>query len=64
MPKRQDDVWTARVSTRKDNWSSDTIGRKLLEGMGWSEGKGLGINQQGETEVIKLTSHRGTGGFV
>eukprot|EP00127_Corallochytrium_limacisporum_P002373 Clim_evm14s119 gene=Clim_evmTU14s119 len=38
-------------------WSRDNekLGQKLLQKMGWKEGKGLGANQQGETEHIKVS---------
>jgi len=50
-----------RISVDPQNitWKSDNgkIGQKLLEKMGWSEGKGLGQNEQGVTENIRLKAN-------
>ncbi|EFN76107.1 Pin2-interacting protein X1 [Harpegnathos saltator] len=52
-------------SRRKKKWSidpqgkrwskdNDKIGQKMLEKMGWTSGKGLGINEQGITEHVRV----------
>lgn len=39
------------------NWSTNTtnFGYKMLLKMGWTEGKGLGINEQGSINYVKTT---------
>ncbi|XP_058020813.1 PIN2/TERF1-interacting telomerase inhibitor 1 [Ahaetulla prasina] len=44
------------VDPRNSAWSKDEskFGQKMLEKMGWSKGKGLGAQEQGSTEHIKV----------
>ncbi|KAI4497215.1 hypothetical protein M0802_007699 [Mischocyttarus mexicanus] len=44
------------LNPRGKDWSNDTnkFGQKMLEKMGWTIGKGLGINEQGSTDHIKI----------
>ncbi|RVE73397.1 hypothetical protein OJAV_G00048970 [Oryzias javanicus] len=46
----------------KDGLTSDNIGSKMLQAMGWQEGKGLGRHQQGITTPIAASLRaKGTG---
>ncbi|XP_065334887.1 PIN2/TERF1-interacting telomerase inhibitor 1 [Cloeon dipterum] len=45
------------LNPRNHSWTADTdnVGKKLMERMGWSKGKGLGREEQGTTEHIRVT---------
>ncbi|NXA52563.1 PINX1 inhibitor, partial [Nothocercus julius] len=51
---RRKQKWS--VDPRNSAWSKDEskFGQKMLEKMGWSKGKGLGAQEQGNTEHIKV----------
>ncbi|XP_076611718.1 PIN2/TERF1-interacting telomerase inhibitor 1 [Chaetodon auriga] len=51
---RRKQKWS--VDPRNSAWSNDDskFGQKMLERMGWSKGKGLGRNEQGSTDHIKV----------
>ncbi|ERE90209.1 PIN2/TERF1-interacting telomerase inhibitor 1 isoform X1 [Cricetulus griseus] len=51
---RRKQKWT--VDPRNTAWSNDDskFGQRMLEKMGWSKGKGLGAQEQGATEHIKV----------
>ncbi|XP_072490943.1 PIN2/TERF1-interacting telomerase inhibitor 1 [Notamacropus eugenii] len=51
---RRKQKWSA--DPRNTAWSNDDskFGQKMLEKMGWSKGKGLGAQEQGATEHIKV----------
>ncbi|KAI7834378.1 PIN2/TRF1-interacting protein, partial [Kickxella alabastrina] len=44
------------IDPRNQAWSNDKsrFGFKMLEKMGWSEGKGLGANEDGLKEHVKI----------
>ncbi|KAL6049919.1 PIN2/TERF1-interacting telomerase inhibitor 1 isoform X1 [Balamuthia mandrillaris] len=50
---------------RNTLWANDTskFGYKMLQRMGWSEGKGLGLNEDGQTEHIKVKKKDNTEGI-
>ncbi|KAL1781249.1 PIN2/TERF1-interacting telomerase inhibitor 1 isoform X1 [Sigmodon hispidus] len=52
--RRRKQKWT--LDPRNTAWSNDDskFGQKMLEKMGWSKGKGLGAQEQGATEHIKV----------
>ncbi|XP_038627058.1 PIN2/TERF1-interacting telomerase inhibitor 1 [Tachyglossus aculeatus] len=52
---RRKQKWS--LDPRNSAWSNDDskFGQKMLEKMGWSKGKGLGAQEQGATEHIKVT---------
>lgn len=62
--RRRKQKWT--VDPRNTAWSNDDskFGQRMLEKMGWSKGKGLGAQEQGATEHIKVkvkNNHLGLG---
>ncbi|XP_027962276.1 PIN2/TERF1-interacting telomerase inhibitor 1-like [Eumetopias jubatus] len=59
--------WT--VDPRNTAWSNDDskFGQRMLEKMGWSKGKGLGAQEQGATDHIKVqvkNNHLGLGATI
>ncbi|KAL6096038.1 pinx1 [Pungitius sinensis] len=61
---RRKQKWS--VDPRNSSWSKDEskFGQKMMERMGWSKGKGLGRNEQGSTDNIKVkvkNNHCGLG---
>ncbi|XP_063156979.1 PIN2/TERF1-interacting telomerase inhibitor 1 [Candoia aspera] len=53
------------MDPRNSAWSKDEskFGQKMLEKMGWSKGKGLGAQEQGNTEHIKVQVKNNTLGL-
>ena len=53
--RRQKQKWT--LNPRGKQWSEDgeKFGQKMLEKMGWTSGKGLGANEQGMTEHVRVS---------
>ncbi|KAL8185030.1 UNVERIFIED_CONTAM: PIN2/TERF1-interacting telomerase inhibitor 1 [Gekko kuhli] len=51
---RRKQKWS--VDPQNSTWSKDEskFGQKMLEKMGWSKGKGLGAQEQGKTEHIRV----------
>ncbi|XP_064601422.1 PIN2/TERF1-interacting telomerase inhibitor 1-like [Liolophura sinensis] len=45
------------IDPRGSSWSKDEtkFGQKMLEKMGWSKGRGLGVNEDGRTEHVKIS---------
>ncbi|KAM3930276.1 PIN2/TERF1-interacting telomerase inhibitor 1 [Leptodactylus fuscus] len=60
---RRKQKWS--VDPRNSTWSKDEskFGQKMLEKMGWSKGKGLGAQEQGATEHIKVQVKNNTLGL-
>ncbi|XP_043256268.1 probable WRKY transcription factor protein 1 [Colletes gigas] len=52
---RRKQKWT--LNPRGKQWSEDStkFGQKMLEKMGWTSGKGLGANEQGMTEHVRVS---------
>ncbi|CAK9827426.1 PIN2/TERF1-interacting telomerase inhibitor 1 [Anthophora retusa] len=53
--QRRKQRWT--LNPRGKQWSEDSnkYGQKILEKMGWTNGKGLGVNEQGMTEHVRTS---------
>ncbi|KAF7417796.1 hypothetical protein HZH68_000449 [Vespula germanica] len=53
------------LNPRGKDWSNDTnkFGQRMLEKMGWTTGKGLGINEQGTTQHVKVKVKNDTVGI-
>ncbi|KAB1256048.1 PIN2/TERF1-interacting telomerase inhibitor 1 [Camelus dromedarius] len=65
--RRRKQKWS--VDPRNTAWSNDDskFGQRMLERMGWSKGKGLGAQEQGATEHIKVqvkNNHLGLGATI
>ncbi|XP_015093738.2 PIN2/TERF1-interacting telomerase inhibitor 1 isoform X2 [Vicugna pacos] len=65
--RRRKQKWS--VDPRNTAWSNDDskFGQRMLEKMGWSKGKGLGAQEQGATEHIKVqvkNNHLGLGATI
>ncbi|XP_053565513.1 PIN2/TERF1-interacting telomerase inhibitor 1 [Bombina bombina] len=60
---RRKQKWS--VDPRNSTWSKDEskFGQKMLEKMGWSKGKGLGAQEQGSTEHVKVQVKNNTFGL-
>ncbi|XP_073480926.1 PIN2/TERF1-interacting telomerase inhibitor 1-like [Aquarana catesbeiana] len=60
---RRKQKWS--VDPRNSAWTKDDskFGQKMLEKMGWSKGKGLGAQEQGSTEHIKVQVKNNTLGL-
>ncbi|XP_066134908.1 PIN2/TERF1-interacting telomerase inhibitor 1 isoform X1 [Saccopteryx bilineata] len=65
--RRRKQKWA--LDPRNTAWSNDDskFGQRMLEKMGWSKGKGLGAQEQGATEHIKVqvkNNHLGLGATI
>lgn len=60
---RRKQKWT--LNPRGKEWSEDSnkFGQKMLEKMGWTSGKGLGANEQGITEHVRVSVKNDTTGI-
>ncbi|KAL6426311.1 hypothetical protein ACFW04_009086 [Cataglyphis niger] len=61
--RRQKQKWS--LNPRGKWWSEDSnkFGQRMLEKMGWTKGKGLGINEQGITEYLNVPYKKDTAGI-
>lgn len=59
---RRKQKWT--LNPRGKHWSEDSnkYGQRMLEKMGWTTGKGLGVNEQGMTEHVRVSLKNDTAG--
>ncbi|KAF4531421.1 hypothetical protein B566_EDAN004189 [Ephemera danica] len=57
LAERRSKVKYIIVNPRKCSWSADesNFGRRLMQQMGWSDGKGLGREEMGSTEPVKVS---------
>ncbi|XP_032124273.1 PIN2/TERF1-interacting telomerase inhibitor 1 isoform X4 [Sapajus apella] len=65
--RRRKQKWA--VDPQNTAWSNDDskFGQRMLEKMGWSKGKGLGAQEQGATDHIKVqvkNNHLGLGATI
>lgn len=53
------------IDPQNKNWEKDDdkFGKKMMEKMGWTEGKGLGLRLDGEQTTIKVTKNPTTQGL-
>lgn len=60
---RRKQKWT--LNPRGKEWSEDSnkFGQRMLEKMGWTSGKGLGANEQGITEHVRVSVKNDTTGI-
>ncbi|XP_053998852.1 CRISPR-associated endoribonuclease Cas13a [Hylaeus anthracinus] len=60
---RRKQKWT--LNPRGKQWCEDSnkFGQKMLEKMGWTSGKGLGANEQGITEHVRVSVKEDTAGI-
>ncbi|XP_078053748.1 uncharacterized protein LOC144479107 [Augochlora pura] len=60
---RRKQKWT--LNPRGKQWSDDPnkFGQKMLEKMGWTSGKGLGANEQGIIEHVRVSLKNDTSGI-
>ncbi|CAL1689335.1 unnamed protein product [Lasius platythorax] len=61
--RRQRQKWS--LNPRGKWWTEDSnkFGQRMLEKMGWTKGKGLGINEQGITEYLNVPYKKDTAGI-
>uniref|UniRef100_A0A2K5QFA3 G-patch domain-containing protein n=1 Tax=Cebus imitator TaxID=2715852 RepID=A0A2K5QFA3_CEBIM len=67
--RRRKQKWAVDPQNTNTAWSNDNskFGQRMLEKMGWSKGKGLGAQEQGATDHIKVqvkNNHLGLGATI